>query len=216
MLEAARGSGAHVIVASSAAVYGQNPPLPAAESLPPDLHSVYASSKLAAEAHALAYGNAFDLPVLVLRCFNVFGPLQEVGHAYAAVVPAFVSAAVAGEPLQFFGDGEQTRDMVPVGAVTAVVTDAIVRRVTHSAPVNLAIGTRHSLLEIADVLEEILGRPLERRHGPPRAGDVRHSQADTTALRRLFPDLRVPDFSDELRATVEWFERGRSADGRLS
>jgi UDP-glucose 4-epimerase len=212
VLEAARRTGAHVIVASSAAVYGQSPPLPAAESLPPDLHSVYASSKLAAEAHALAYGNAFDLPVLVLRFFNVFGPLQDVGHAYAAVVPAFVSAAIAGEPLTFFGDGRQTRDMVPVGAVTAVVTDAIVRQVTHSAPVNLAIGSRRSLLEIADALEQILDTPLERRHGPPRAGDVRHSQADTTALQRLFPDLVLPDFDDELRATVEWFRHGRSAD----
>jgi UDP-glucose 4-epimerase len=214
VLEAARVTGAHVIVASSAAVYGQSPPLPAAETLPPDLHSVYASSKLAAEAHALAYGNAFDLPVLVLRFFNVFGPLQDVGHAYAAVVPAFVSAAVAGEPLTFFGDGEQTRDMVPVGAVTAVVTDALVRGVTHSAPVNLAIGSRYSLLEIADALEQILDRRLERRHGPPRAGDVRHSQADTSALRRLFPDLQPPDFTDELRATVEWFQHGRPANGR--
>jgi UDP-glucose 4-epimerase len=210
VLEAARGAGAHVIVASSAAVYGQSPPLPAAESLPPDLHSVYASSKLAAEAHALAYGNAFDLPVLVLRFFNVFGPLQDVGHAYAAVVPAFVSAAVAGEPLTFFGDGHQTRDMVPVGAVTAVVADAIVRRVTHSAPVNLAVGRRYSLLELADTLEEILGRPLERRHGPPRAGDVRHSQADTSALRRLFPGVELPDVTDELRATVAWFLQGQS------
>lgn len=209
VLEAAREAGSHVIVASSAAVYGQHPPLPAAETLPPDLHSVYASSKLAAEAHALAYGNAFDLPALVLRFFNVFGPLQDVGHVYAAVVPAFVSAAVAGEPVTIFGDGHQSRDMVPVGAVAAVLTDAIVRRVTHSRPVNLALGGRRSLLDILRELEDILGHRIERRHGPPRAGDVRHSQADTSALAALFGDLDVPDFSAELRATVEWFRQRR-------
>ncbi|CAN5906183.1 NAD-dependent epimerase/dehydratase family protein [soil metagenome] len=209
VLDAARRHGCQVIVASSAAVYGQDPPLPASESLPPQPTSVYASSKLAAEAHALAYGNAFDLPVLVFRFFNVFGPLQDVGHTYAAVVPAFVSAAVSGEPLHIFGDGEQTRDMVPVGSVAAVLADAVVRRVSHPGPVNLAFGTRRSLLDIVADLEQILGRPLDRRHQPPRAGDVRHSQADHRLLQQLFPDLAPPDFAAELAATVEWFQHGR-------
>lgn len=212
VLEAARRTGSHVVVASSAAVYGQDPPLPATESLPPDLHSVYASSKLAAEAHALAYGNAFDLPVLVFRFFNVFGPLQDVGHAYAAVVPAFVSAAVQGAPVTIFGDGGQTRDMVPVGAVTAVLTDAVLRRVTHTAPVNLAVGSRRSLLDIVAQLEDILGTPIARTHAPTRPGDVRHSQADTTTLRRLFGAVDMPDFADELRATVVWFQQRRQGD----
>ncbi len=209
VLEAARPSGVQVIVASSAAVYGQHPPLPAAEDLPPDPASVYASSKLAAEAHALAYGNSYALPVMVFRFFNVFGPLQDVGHAYAAVIPAFVSKAVAGEPLTIFGDGEQTRDMVPVGAVTAVLTDAVLRGVRHPGPVNLAFGTRRTLLEIVDHLEQILDRPLDRRHEPPRAGDVRHSQADHRRLAELFPTVAEPDFADQLRATVAWFQQGR-------
>ena len=209
VLEAARHHGSNVIVASSAAVYGQDPPLPATESLPPDLHSVYASSKLAAEAHALAYRSAFDLPVLVFRFFNVFGPLQDVGHAYAAVIPAFVSAAVRGAPVTIFGDGRQTRDMVPVGAVAAVLTDALLRRVSHPTPVNLAYGSRRSLLDIVEQLEDILGTTIARDHRPPRAGDVRHSQADTSTLHALFPALETPGFTDELRATVDWFrERG--------
>ena len=205
VLEAARRHGSHVILASSAAVYGQDPPLPVSESLPPDLHSVYASSKLAAEAHALAYRNAFDLPVLVLRFFNVFGPLQDVGHTYAAVIPAFVSAAVRGAPVTIFGDGEQTRDMIPVGAVTAVLTDAVLRRVSHPTAVNLASGSRRNLLDILGRLEEILGTSITRDHQPPRAGDVRHSQADTSTLHRLFPTLDTPNFTNELRATVAWF-----------
>jgi UDP-glucose 4-epimerase len=209
VLEAARTRGAQVIVASSAAVYGQHPPLPAGEDLPPDPASVYASSKLAAEAHTLAYGNSYGLPVLAFRFFNVFGPLQDVGHAYAAVIPAFVSKAVAGEPLTIFGDGEQTRDMVPVGAVTAVLTDAVLRGVRHPAPVNLAFGTRRTVLDIVGHLEQILDRPLDRRHEPPRAGDVRHSQADHRRLAELFPTVAEPDFTDQLRATVAWFQQGR-------
>lgn len=210
VLDTARRHGSQVILASSAAVYGQDPPLPTSESLPPQPASVYASSKLAAEAHALAYGNAFDLPVLVFRFFNVFGPLQDVGHTYAAVVPAFVSAAVSGEPLVIFGDGEQTRDMVPVGSVASVLTDAVVRRVTHNGPVNLAFGTRRSLLDIVADLEQMLDRPLDRRHQPARAGDVRHSQADHRLLQQLFGELAPPDFAAELHATVEWFQGRRT------
>lgn len=213
VLEAARRHGTHVVMASSAAVYGQNPALPATESLPADPRSVYASSKLAAEAHALAYANAYDLPVLVFRFFNVFGPLQDVHHVYAAVVPAFVSAAIDGEPLTIFGDGEQTRDMVPVGTVTAVLADAVVRRVAHDRPVNLASGTHRSLLDIVGHLERILGRPLDRRHEPARGGDVRHSQADTSTLRQLFPTVAAPDFADEIAATVAWFQQRRSMPG---
>ena len=213
VLDAARRHGSHVVVASSAAVYGQNPPLPATESLPPDPRSIYASSKLAAEAHALAYGNAYGLPVLVLRFFNVFGPLQDVNHVYAAVVPAFVSAALDGEPLTIYGDGEQTRDMVPVGTVTAVLADAVVRRVAHDRPVNLALGTSRTVLDIVDHLEQILDRPLDRRHEPARPGDVRHSQADTGTLRQLFPSVDAPEFADELAAAVAWFQHRRTMSG---
>jgi UDP-glucose 4-epimerase len=116
---------------------------------------------------------------------------------------------VRGAPVTIFGDGEQTRDMVPVGAVTAVLTDAILRRVSHPTPVNLASGSRRNLLDIVGQLEEILGTSIARDHQPPRAGDVRHSQADTSTLRQLFPAVDTPDFTDELRATVDWFrERG--------
>ena len=93
VLEAARRHGAdHVVVASSSSVYGANPALPKREDLVPMPVSPYGASKLAAEAYALSYARSFALPVLVFRFFNVFGPLQPTSHAYAAVVPAFVSA----------------------------------------------------------------------------------------------------------------------------
>ena len=133
------------------------------------------------------------------------GPLQRAGHAYAAVVPAFVDAALAGRPLPIHGDGGQTRDFTYVGSVAEVITEVVVRGVRSLTPVNLAFGTRYSLLELIELLERILDRPLERAHLDPRAGDVRDSQADQTALRALVPDLEPVDFEAGLRQTVDWF-----------
>ena len=134
VLEAAREAGAHVVVASSSSVYGANPALPKVESMRPMPVSPYAVSKLAAESYAIAYQRCYDLPTLAFRFFNVFGPLQAPGHAYAAVVPAFTHAAVRGEPLIVHGDGTQTRDFTYVGTVVETIGDAIERRVTFTRP----------------------------------------------------------------------------------
>lgn len=212
VLEAARHAGGpHVLVASSAAVYGTNPTLPKSEDLPPEPLSPYAASKLADEAYVRAYAHCYGLPVLPLRFFNVFGPLQPPGHAYGAAIPAFVAAALAGAPLPLYGDGHQTRDFIFVGSVVAVLLAAIERRVTSAAPVNLAIGARRSLLEVIADIERLLGQAIEVERHPPRAGDVRHSQADQSRLRSLFPDLEPVPFTDGLAATIEWF-RARSAE----
>jgi UDP-glucose 4-epimerase len=207
VLEAARRAGnLHVLVASSSSVYGANPELPKHEGLRPQPLSPYAVSKLATEAYALSHGVCFDLPTLAFRFFNVFGPLQPAGHAYAAVIPAFVDAALAGQSIPIQGDGLQTRDFTYVGSVCAVITDALVNRVTCPEPVNLAFGSRRSLLDVIDELERVLGHPLERAHGPARVGDVRDSQADQTRLRSLFPDVEPVDFPTGLHETIRWFE----------
>jgi UDP-glucose 4-epimerase len=214
VLEAARrGPGPHVIVASSSSVYGANRALPKREDMVAQPVSPYAASKLATEAYTLAYGSSFDLPVLAFRFFNVFGPLQGADHDYAAVIPAFVSAALRGEPLTIHGDGLQTRDFTFVGTVVAVLTEALRRRVTSPTPVNLAFGSRVSLLELADLVENVVGRPLPRRHAPRRPGDVQDSQADQTALRRLFPDVAPVSLADGLRATVDWFLQSNQGSG---
>ena len=210
VLEAARRAGGPlVVVASSSSVYGANPALPKREDMATRPVSPYAAGKLAAEAATLAYGHSFGLPVLAFRFFNVFGPLQAADHAYAAVVPTFVAAALRDEPLPVHGDGGQTRDFTYVGSVTGVLTRAVLRRVTHPGPVNLAFGTRVSLLELIDHLEGILGRPLPRHHSEPRAGDVRDSQADQSLVRRLFPEVEPVDLDRGLRATVAWLEGAR-------
>jgi UDP-glucose 4-epimerase len=207
VLEAARRHGPiHVVVASSSSVYGANPTLPKREDMVPMPVSPYAASKLAAESYALAYGSSFGLPVLAFRFFNVFGPLQAADHAYAAVVPTFLAAALRGDPLPVHGDGRQTRDFTYVGTVAGVLTDAVRRTVTDPRPVNLAFGTRISLLELIGVIEKQLGFPLARDHSGPRPGDVRDSQADQTNLRRLFPGIQPVPLEEGLRSTLDWFQ----------
>lgn len=205
VLEAARrASNPHVVLASSSSVYGANPTLPKHEGLMTAPISPYAVSKQATESYAAAYQACYRLPTLAFRFFNVFGPLQAPDHDYAAVLPKFIAAALADEALPVNGDGLQTRDFTYVGSVVAVIADALRRQVTSPGPVNLAFGSRRSLLDVIAMLEQLLGRPLEVEHRDPRPGDIRDSQADSSRLEALFPDLEPVDFADGLRLTVDW------------
>jgi UDP-glucose 4-epimerase len=205
VLEAARRAGGpHVIVASSSSVYGANPTLPKHEDLSTRPMSPYAATKLAAEAYALAWQEAYGMPVLAFRFFNVFGPLQLPGHAYAAVIPAFASAALAGQPLQVQGDGKQSRDFTYVGTVAKVLTTAVHAGTSDPEPVNLAYGSRVDLLALIELIEKVLGHPVQVAHVDPRPGDVRHSQADDSRVRALFPDVEPVPLEDGLRTTIDW------------
>jgi UDP-glucose 4-epimerase len=207
VLEAARSQGdVQVIVASSSSVYGANESLPKHEGLATQPVSPYAATKLASESYTLAWGHSYGMPVLALRFFNVFGPLQPPLHTYAAVIPAFLSAAMQNQPLPVHGDGTQCRDFTYVDTVVSVIVDAIHRRVSHLEPLNLAFGKKITLLEVISELEVILDRNLSIDYQPPRVGDVARSQADSSALRRLFPDITASDLTDGLRSTAEWFQ----------
>lgn len=206
VLQAARRAGTiPVVVASSSSVYGANRELPKRESMRTAPISPYAVSKQATEAYALSFGHTYGLPTLAFRFFNVYGPLQPAGHAYAAVIPAFVDAALRGVPLTVHGDGEQTRDFTYVGTVARVLADAAVGGVSDLDPVNLAFGSRTSLNALIAMIGEALGTQPQVTHTEPRAGDVRDSQADNSRLRALFPDVEPVPLADGVQATVEWF-----------
>ena len=205
VLEAARSlNDPIVIVASSSSVYGANPTLPKSETALPMPMSPYAVSKLAAEQYTLAWQYSYGMKTLPFRFFNVFGPKQAPDHDYAAVVPTFIAAALRGEMLHINGDGLQSRDFTYVGTVCDVIAEAITQRISHSGPVNLAFGTRTSLLEVIEILERIMGRSLEVDHREDRVGDVRHSQADNSVLQNLFPSINPVPLEEGLRTTVEW------------
>jgi UDP-glucose 4-epimerase len=206
LLEACRRAGTYLVAASSSSVYGSVAELPKHEDLATRPMSPYAASKLAAEAQVLAYHSAFGVPTLALRFFNVYGPMQSVGHAYAAVIPAFVDAALRGEPLTVHGDGAQSRDFTYVGSVAQVLADAVVRQVTSTVPVNLAYGNRVSLLALIGKLASLVGCPVEVVHAPARVGDVRESQADSARLTALFPSNRPVPLDEGLAQTVRWYQ----------
>jgi UDP-glucose 4-epimerase len=195
----------HVVVSSSSSVYGANPALPKHEREWVRPMSPYAVSKLATEQYTLAYQSTFGLSATAFRFFNVYGPRQRAGHVYAAAIPTFVDALLRDEPLTINGDGHQSRDFTYVGTVCRVLLDAALNRVQAPEPINLAFGARVTLLQVIEQLEDITGRAATRRHVEPRVGDVRHSEADNTTLRSLFPGVEPVPLRQGLEETVAWF-----------
>jgi UDP-glucose 4-epimerase len=166
-------------------------------------------SKLTTEAYTLAFQASFGLSTLAFRFFNVYGPLQPADHDYAAVIPSFIARAIDDQPVTIYGDGLQTRDFTFVGSVTDVIASAVIERVSHDQPVNLAFGTRCTLLELIAALEGVLGRKIQVEHLPPRPGDIRDSQASQELLHSLFPGATAFGLTEGLAQTVEWLAQSR-------
>lgn len=207
VLEAARRAACkHIIAASSSSVYGMNAAMPKGEREWVRPMNPYAVTKLATEQYALAYQQSYGLETLAFRFFNVYGPRQRAGHVYAAVIPVFIDALLRGQPLPVNGDGSNSRDFTYVGTVCRILLDAIERRVGHPEPVNLAFGTNTTLLELIERLEVAAGRSAKVVHRDPRPGDVRHSQADNTVLRSIFPDIEPVSLDRGLAETISWFK----------
>lgn len=205
VLEASRAAGGkYVAISSSSSVYGANPELPKREGAATRPMSPYAASKLAAESYTIAYGTSFGIPTLAFRFFNVFGPLQAAGHVYAAVIPAFVDAALRGTPLTVHGDGTQSRDFTHVRTVCATLSYALENQVTSPDPVNLAFGSRISLNDVLGLIADEVDAPLIIEHVASRIGDVPHSQADGSLLRSLIPQIEPVEFTTGLLETIEW------------
>lgn len=210
VLDEARQAGVtHVIVSSSSSVYGMNPALPKGEREWVRPMSPYAVTKLATEQYALAYQQSFDMKTLAFRFFNVYGPGQRAGHAYAAVIPIFVDALLADRPLVINGDGTHSRDFTYVETVCRVLLASVERRVTHPEPVNLAFGTNTTLTELVETLSRISGKSTRVERRDPRPGDVKHSQADNAVLRSLFPEVLPVSLEQGLSETLAWFEASR-------
>lgn len=206
VLEAARKNNvSHVIVASSSSVYGANQAIPKIETMATLPMSPYAVSKLATEAYANAYQTSYGLQTLAFRFFNVFGPYQRADHVYAAVVPKFLDALKNGQPVVIHGDGTQSRDFTSVYSVVDALTQASIGRVTHNAPVNLAFGSRYTLLDILEFLEDIHGFRIDRTFAQNRPGDVTHSQADPDILNSLLPSINKPTIQEAITDVYHWY-----------
>lgn len=205
LLEAMRAQGiSQITYASSSSVYGMNPAMPKSEREWVRPMSPYAVTKLAGEQYVLAYQQSFGFSSTSFRFFNVYGPGQRPGHAYAAVIPIFLDALTRGEQLPIFGDGTQSRDFTFVGTVCEVLLQSAARGTNFPEPINLAFGTNTSLLSLIDVMEEVTGVSPEVVHKEPRRGDVPHSQAANDRLREAFPEVRAVDLRTGVTRTWEW------------
>jgi nucleoside-diphosphate-sugar epimerase len=206
LLLACRRAGVRrVVYASSSSVYGDDPALPKVETLPTQPISPYAVSKLAAEHYCQTFARLYGVETVSLRYFNVFGPRQNPESKYSAVIPRFLAQALAGEPLEVHGDGEQSRDFTYIDNVVQANVLAMERPGVSGEVFNVACGTRHSLLAIADSIGTFLGQKLARAHVAPRAGDVRHTLADIGKAERLLGYRPAVDFETGMRRTCEYF-----------
>jgi UDP-glucose 4-epimerase len=205
-LLAARDEGVRrVVFSSSTSVYGSTRQLPTREDSPPDPISPYGVAKLAAERYCISFSRVYEsFESVVLRYFNVFGPRQSPFSQYAAVVPRFVTAIDAGRPVEIHGDGEQSRDFTYVGNVVDATVRAGDAAGASGEIFNVAAGSPASVNLIADTIGEILGKPVERRQLPSRAGDIRNSWADLTKAERVLGYVPRVELAEGLRATVDF------------
>ena len=194
-----------VVYAASSSAYGDTAVLPKVETMLPRPKSPYAVQKLMGEHYASVFHSCFGLETVALRFFNVYGERQDPSSPYSGVLSLFMKALIERSAPTIFGDGEQTRDFTYVDDVAALCLKAAAAPGVAGNMYNAGNGNRYSLNTVWDLLQKIEGLRIPPNYGPPREGDVRDSQADTTAARR---DLgHAPQYSLEegLRRTLSWY-----------
>ena len=195
-----------LVYAASSSAYGDTPTLPKIESMAPNPKSPYAAQKLLGEYYASVFYSCFGLETVALRFFNVYGPRQDPSSPYSGAISVFMRALVERRAPTIFGDGEQTRDWTYVEDVAALCLKAAAAPRVAGRMYNAGNGGRCSLNRVWELLQKIEGVSIPPDYGPPRAGDVRDSQADCTAAIR---DLgHAPQFTLEegLRRTLAWYK----------
>ena len=202
LLEACRANTnlKRLVYSSSAAIYGEAKYMPIDEEHPLYPESPYAVSKMAAEKYAFAYYKDYGIPTAAVRYFNAYGPRQDSSE-YANAISIFLSRTKRGEPLTVYGDGDQTRDFIFVsdiinGNILAATTPAAVGQVF-----NIAAGQVHSILQLIQVIREVTGKEAPYSFAPARAGEVRHSKANTDKAKRILGFAPKTDLKEGIRQT---------------
>jgi UDP-glucose 4-epimerase len=207
---AARDEGIRRIVfASSSSIYGNQAELPLREAMAADPISPYGVAKLAAERYCVSFSRVYhSFETVVLRYFNVFGPRQNPYSEYAAVVPLFITAIAADEPVLIYDDGNQSRDFTYVDNVVAANLLAADAPGTSGRIFNISAGAPVTVNELADTIGRLLGKPVERRYLPPRPGDLRNSWADVSESRETLGYEPSVSLEDGLRRTAAYLLEG--------
>jgi UDP-glucose 4-epimerase len=194
-----------VVFASSTAVYGNSEELPKREAMTPQPVSPYAAAKYGGEIYGRIFSTLYDLPVVCLRYFNVFGPRQDPSSEYAAVIPKFVSRMLNGKRPVIYGDGGQTRDFVFVEDVARANLLAAESNAAGLA-LNIAAGQRYSLNNLVAILGKVLDLDFQPVYEPARLGEVRDSQADISLANRTIGYVPAVTLHEGLRRTAAWFK----------
>ena len=202
VFRAAKEAGAkRVVFASSSSVYGNQKKLPLQESMKPKPLSPYGLQKLAGEQFARLFSGLYELPVVSLRYFNVYGPRIDFDSDYSLVLGKFLKQHSQGKPLTIYGDGKQTRGFCYIQDVVAVTEKAMSSSKLHGGEVlNVGQNTSNSVKELA----QLIGG--EVRYLPPRPGDVRHTKADTRRAKLLLGWEPKVAFKEGVRRTQKWFQ----------
>jgi UDP-glucose 4-epimerase len=195
-----------VVYAASSSIYGDTEELPKHEGMQPRPMSPYAVNKRVSELYGSVFNDLYGLSTIGLRYFNVFGPRQDPGSAYAAVVPKFITAFLAGEAPLIHGDGGQSRDFTYIqNVVEANLAACHASTDAGGRSYNVALGGRISVLDLCLKIRELLGSDIEPEHGEARPGDVRHSQAAVELAADLMGYRGTVDLDEGLRRTVQWY-----------
>ena len=208
VLLAARESGAVVVAASSSSVYGDQTEFPLRESMRLRPRSPYAASKIANEIYCEGLWASFGIPAVCLRYFNVYGPRQDPESQYAAVVPRFTTACLSGDRPVIHGDGEQSRDFTYIDDVTdANLRAAAAPESAYGKAFNVGGGGAPvSVNRLLALIAADVGVTPDPVFEPPRAGDVRTTQADVSAASEAFGYRPAVAIEEGVRRTVAWFK----------
>ena len=207
VLVAARDAGVRrVVYAGSSSAYGDTPTLPKREDMPTDPLSPYALQKLVGEQYLRLFTRLYGLETVTIRYFNVFGPRQDPSSAYSGVISLFAMRMLEGRAPTIQGDGGQTRDFTYVANVVDGVLRACTAPGASGEVINVAVGGRISINELCATMASVLGSTVEPEYTPPRAGDVRDSQADITRAREILGYEPIVSFEEGLRRTLEWYK----------
>jgi nucleoside-diphosphate-sugar epimerase len=209
---AAEGKVNRLVYAASSSAYGDTEVLPKVETMLPRPKSPYAVQKLLGEYYASAFSECFGLETVALRFFNVFGPRQDPTSVYSGVLSIFLNCLIERRSPTIYGDGEQSRDFTFVEDVVGLLIKAADARGVSGKVYNAGNGTRYTLNETWALLQKIEGVEIAAKHGPARAGDVRDSQADTTAAVRDLGHNPRFTFEQGLRTTLDWYRKSRIAN----
>lgn len=206
LLEACQRAGVkRVVFASSSAVYGESEVCPKLEDMDTSPISPYAMSKLIGEHSLRSYADAYDLEVVMLRYFNVFGPRQNPDSEYAAVIPKFIQAIANDKRPIVYGDGKQTRDFTHVDNIAEANLLAATTEGISGEIMNIACGDRISLLDLLENIEKAMGRDVDPEFQDVRAGDVKHSQASIDKAKKLMSYNPQVGLEEGLKETVDWY-----------